>query len=233
MMNKSEFETYLFLSEKKISICMIHPVDKTILHKKEMILENEINHLDFKIFRKFLDENIIKIEKTLKDFIKNIFVILKTNEFFPIQISVKNNNNGNILNPENLAYSFNEAKDQCKKSIGQKKIIHMFVENYRIDRKDYSSLPSNLKCNDFSLDIKFICLSNEFIEKLENSLESYQISINRILSLDYVESICNNNQDIFHNSMLILDGYNKNEIKINSKVKQKQGFFEKFFNFFS
>jgi hypothetical protein len=233
MNNNSEFETYLYLSENKISICVIRLNDQKRLHEKEILIEENLNQLDFDKLQKFLDDNIIKIEKILNDFIKNIFVILKTNEFFPIQISIKSDNNGNIITPASLSYSLNEAKDLCKKSIGPKKIIHMFIENYLLDDKNYSSLPKNLKCNNYSLDIKFICLSINLIEKLENSLERYQISINRILSLNYIESVFNDDQDLFQNSKLIIDGYNENEIRINSKVKQKPGFFEKFFNIFN
>jgi hypothetical protein len=54
-----------------------------------------------------------------------------------------------ILIFKNLNYLLNEAKDHCKKTIKKKKIIHMLIDNYQIDDKNYSFLPENLKCKIF------------------------------------------------------------------------------------
>ncbi len=51
-------------------------------------------------------------------------------------------------------YYLNDAKDQCKKTIEKKKIIHMIIENYRIDNNNYSYFPEKLKCDSITLDIK-------------------------------------------------------------------------------
>ena len=53
--------------------------------------------MDFEKFQEFLDDNVLKIEKTLKEFIKNINIIIETEDFSNIQISLKNYNNGRIL----------------------------------------------------------------------------------------------------------------------------------------
>ena len=200
MVSVSAYETYLYLSKNNFVICVIQVDDSKIVYEKEILLENNSNQLKTKELQNFLHNNILKVEKILKQFVKDIFVILDLDEFFSVLLSVKNNNNGNILTLKNLSYSLNEARDQCQKTIEQKKIIHMIIENYYIDNKEYSFLPESLKCDNFSLDIKFICLSNNLIKNLEKSLEKYHISINQIISANYVENFVNDNMDELYRS---------------------------------
>ena len=108
------------------------------------------------------------------------------------------------------------------------------IDNYLIDNNSYSNLPLELKCKNFSLDLSFICLPKDIIEKIEELLNHYQISINQLLSADYVKKHCSEeNFDFFNMAYKILNGYNKNEVKIVSKNSINKGFFEKFFNFFN
>ena len=104
---------------------------------------------------------------------------------------------------------------------------------YRINNNDYSTLPRNLICNNYSLDINFICLSINLVSKLEDCLQRYQISINKIISAQYVKSYFNNKDDLFKNTKKITEGCNPNEVEFYVKTSKNKGFFEKFFNFFS
>ena len=63
----------------------------------------------------------------------------------------------------------------------------MVIDNYLIDRKNYSLLPRDIKCKFLSTNIRFICLSNTFIKEIEKILKKYQIAINHILELGYVK----------------------------------------------
>ena len=183
---------------------------------------------------KFLSQNIFSIEKILNSFIKKINIILITQDFFPFEISLKDNNYGKMISQKNVIHLLNEAKDQCKKTIQNKRIIHMLIENYLIDNHNYSYLPNEIKCNFFSLDIKFICLPNKLVKMFEEVLSKYHISINHLLSADYLnEHFDNNETDIFIRASKVIDGCNLNEVKIVNKTFKKRGLFERFFNIFS
>ena len=39
--------------------------------------------------------------------------------------------------------------------------------------------------------------------------------------------------NLFRTAKLVIDGYNKNEVEIMTKVSKNKGFFEKFFHFFN
>ena len=103
-----------------------------------------------------------------------------------------------------------------------------------IDDKLYTTLPENVNCNIFSLDTEFICLSKNLIENIEKILKKYHISLNKILSARYVEKFKDNTDNtIFTTASRIIAGHNSNEILLTGKINKKQGFFERFFNFFN
>ena len=183
---------------------------------------------------KFLSQNIFSIEKILNRFIKKINIILVTEDFFPFEISLKDYNYGKLISQKNVTHLLNKAKDQCKKTIQNKKIIHMLIENYLIDNNNYSFLPNEIKCNFFSLDIKFICLPNNLVEMFEEVLSKYHISINHLLSADYLNDHFDNDKtDIFIKASKVIGGCNLNEVQIVNKTSEKKGLFERFFNIFS
>ena len=95
----------------------------------------------------------------------------------------------------------------------------MVIDNYQIDKKDYSNLPKNIKCNNFSLDLRFICLPDLLVKDLEKILRKYQISIKQILNNSYIESLFkNNNKNLFQKVKEVADGFNENEVKLEKKL---------------
>ena len=234
MDNELNFETYLFINNKKLIICVIQNITRKIIFKEQMILDDSFDELKFKRLNDFLDKNIFKVEKILKNFIKNIFIILDSKEFFPIEISIRKDNNGHLINSKTLSYPLNDLKNLCQLNYQDKKIIHMLIENYKIDNKNYSFLPDNLNCDNFSLDVKFICLSKNLIEDLEIVLKRYQILINQVLCASYIENFFDRDHpDLFTTASRIISGYNTNEVLLINKTSKNKGFFEKFFDFFS
>ena len=233
MNNNFNFQSFLFISPKKIIISVNDEFTFEELYKKENTIKNDTNEISFEYINKFLDENILKIEKKLNSFIEKIILIVDSDDFTPIEISVKKQNHNQLITQESLTYSLNEAKDECKKNFEEKKIAHMIIKNYIIDNNEYSSLPINKICNNFSLDIKFICIPFKLIKRFEETLKRYQISINRIVSAGYVLSFFSQNEhNIIRNSKDIINGCNENEVTFINKAHKNKGFFEKFFKLF-
>ncbi len=227
------FETYLFISSKKLIISVNTDLNKKIFEKELIINQNE-KQLIFDRLDYFLNENIFKIEKILKYFVKRISVILDLDEFLPVGISVKKNNYENVIDLAGLKYILNEVNDYCKKTIGEKKIVHMIIGNYKIDNQDFNSLPLNIDCKSFSLDVKFLCISNKLVKHIEMILKKYQISLHKILSAEYIGEFLNEkNTDLFAMAKKIVEGHNPNEVLMIDKTNENKGFFEKFFNFFN
>ncbi len=227
------FETYLVINPKYFLITVVDKKDKSkVYEKKESILKGPDN-LDLHLLDEFLKKTVFEIEKKIENFLNNIFLILDYNIFFPVKISIKKNLSGKLITAENLSYLLNETKKDCHKTFLGKKIIHIILDRYLVDEKSYSSLPLETSCKSLSLDISFLCLSNEEIKKFEEILKEYHILLTKIFSAEYVRSLFNqNNQDLILMTMLVKDGYNKNEVEVLEKKQQNNGLFERFFHLF-
>ena len=72
------------------------------------------------------------------------------------------------------------------------------------------------------------------IKNFEKILNNYQISINKILSYDYLCKFKTQfNDNIFIIADDILNGLNQNEVFLIDKSAKNKGIFEKFFSFFN
>ena len=234
MIREADFQTYLYLNNTQYIIYVTDNKTNEKIYSEKLAIKENSTELKFSKMDEFLDSNILKIEKKLNSFIKDIYVILDSKEFHSIKLSIKKDNNGNLINSEALIHPLSDLKNLCHSNLLNKKIIHFFIEKYVIDNKFYTSLPENVKCNIFSLDTEFICLSKNLIENIEKTLKKYHISLIQILSASYVEKFKDNTDDtIFTTASRIISGHNSNEVLLTSKISEKQGFFERFFNFFN
>ncbi len=234
MTENTTYKSYLYVSKKKFLLSILQTDNLEKIFEEEIFCENNHDGIEFKKLDCFLEKNIYKIEKALGSFIKDINIIYDSPDSFSIDLSIKNNNNGDFLTNASLFRPLLDAREACLKSLGENRIIHMFIKNYKIDKKDYSSLPKNLKCEYFSLDLRFICIPYDIIKDLEIGLKKFQISIDKILSSNYLKSFFTDNEkDLIIWASHIAKGYNENEVKFSKKLVKNRGFFEKFFNFFS
>jgi cell division ATPase FtsA len=232
MENNFNFKTFLFIDSKKIIISVYSDINQKIYQEK-LVFDSKIREISFDNLDHFLNKNIFKIEKKLKSFIKNVYVILDSNKFFTVEISLKKKNYENVFDLKSLNYLLYEAKDYCRKTIDDRKIIHMIINNYQIDNKSYPFFPIDVSGNNFSIDISFICISNRLIKSLEKILKKYHISLNQVVSANYaMKFLINDEKDIFLMSKKIMNGHNPNEVMLVEKTSKNEGFFEKFFNFF-
>ena len=79
-------ETYLSISSNKLKIYLFDTIKSENLYSNEIITKN--NSLDFSCLNNFLDENILKIEKLIGKFVKNIFIIIENEQLFKIKIGI-------------------------------------------------------------------------------------------------------------------------------------------------
>ena len=234
MTNKVDFQTYLYLNHNQFIIYVAEILTNEKIYSEKLTIEENSTELKFDKLDQFLDSNIFKIEKKLNNFIKDMYVILDSNEFHSIKLSIKKNNNGNLINSEALIHPLSDLKNLCQSNLQNEKVIHFLIEKYVIDNKFYTTLPENINCNIFSLDTEFICLSKNLIENIEKILKKYHISLNQILRASYVEKFKDNSDNsIFTTASRIISGHNSNEVLMVGKIDKKQGFFEKFFNLFN
>ena len=86
MIENSNFETFLYISKNKYQIFVYDKNNLKNLYFEE--IEND-DVIKLNILSKFIDDNIFKIEKKIKNFIRNIILIIEDDRVLDIGISIK------------------------------------------------------------------------------------------------------------------------------------------------
>ena len=231
MIENSDFETFLYISKNKYQIFVYDKNNLKNLYNEEIENSNEI---ELNILSKFLDDNIYKIEKMIKNFIRNIILIVEDDKVLDIGISLKKKIYEKNIDQKQLENSLIEVKDIFKENYQDLIIMHMII----VEKENNFSLNNVNKNDDFLfLEVNFISIPNNFTFNFDKLLENHQIKIKRYMSGGYIKSFFDKESK---ESMQLLvmasklnDGLNKNEVQLVLKDKENKGFFEKFFQLFS
>ena len=231
MIENSDFETFLYISKSKYQIFVYDKNNLKNLYSEEIGYSDEI---ELNTLSKFLDDNIYKIEKKIKNFIRNIILIIEDDKILEICISLKKKNYEKNENQKQLENSLVEVKDIFKENYQDLLIMHMVIVE-----KENNFLLNNANNNDdyLFLEVNFISIPNKFTFYFDKLLENHQINIKRYMSGDYIKSFFDieskESMELFVMANKLNDGLNKNEVQLISKSKENKGFFEKFFQLFS
>ena len=231
MIENLDFETFLYISKNKYQIIVYDKNNLKNLYKEELIDDDET---ELNILSRFIDENIYKIEKMIKNFIRNIILIIEDDKVLDIGISLKKKYYEKNMDQKQLENSLVEIKDIFKENYQDLIIMHMIIVE-----KQNSFLLNNTNNKDdyLFLEVNFISIPNNFTFNFEKLLENHQIKIKRYMSCSYIKSFFDieskESIELFVTANKLNDGLNKNEVQLVSKSKENKGFFEKFFQLFS
>jgi len=231
MIENSDFETFLYISKSKYQIFVYDKNNLKNLYNEEIEYSDKI---ELNTLSKFLDDNIYKIEKKIKNFIRNIILIVEDDKILEIGISLKKKNYEKNVNQKQLENSLVEVKDIFKENHQDLLIMHMVIVE-----KENNFLLNNANNSDdyLFLEVNFISIPNKFTFYFDKLLENHQINIKRYMSGDYIKSFFDieskESMELFVMANKLNDGLNKKEVQLISKSKENRGFFEKFFQLFS
>jgi len=231
MIENSDFETFLYISKNKYQIFVYDKNNLKNLYNEEIERDDEI---ELNIFSKFIDDNIYKIEKMIKNFIRNIILIIEDDKVFEIGISLKKKNYEKNIDQKQLENSLVEVKDIFKENYHDLIIMHMIIV---VKQNSFLLNNTNNKTDYLFLEVNFISISNNFTFNFNKLLENQQIKIKSYMSGNYIKSFLDKESreplDLFIMANKLNDGLNKNEVKLVPKSKENKGVFEKFFQLFS
>ena len=228
MIENSDFETFLYISKNNYQIFVYDKNNLKNLYHEEIENDDEI---ELNILSKFIDDNIFKIEKMIKNFIRNIILIIQDDKVLDIGISLKKKIYEKNIDQKQLENSLVEIKDIFKENYQDLIIMHMII----IEKENNFSLNNDNKNDDYLfLEVNFISIPNNFTFNFDKLLENHQIKIKRYMSAGYIKSFFDKeSMELFVMANKLNDGLNKNEVQLVSKNKENKGFFEKFFQLFS
>ena len=125
-------------------------------------------------------------------------------------------------------------KQQIKENNSDKSILHMRINNFIVDEKKYLNLDDNFECNVLCLEVDFICLPLNVIDNFSHKIKKYQISLDKIFSIDYLnERYDSLNLNECQMAAKLKYENDDNEVHLIKRNKEKLGFFERFFKFFN
>jgi len=236
-MSKKNFAIYLEFNYSKLNLAAFNKLNSQIEYYKEQSYKPYINsdqELNFDELQKLVEKNIIEMEKSIDEFVKDIYLIIETPQTMSIQLSVIKNNEGKNITKQDALYLIQDAKQQILKSHLDIRILHIIVENYVYDNVEYKFLPLEKNCKKFSIDVKFICFPKNLLKNFEKLFSKQQIFINRFICLNYIKTLdhIDKEQNICEQGKSIVKGINKQEVVSISKEPKRKGFFEKLFHFF-
>jgi hypothetical protein len=222
---------FILLNKDKIIFSCLNNENK-ISFTKSYTLINGLNNL-FGDLEKFFIDNLIDIEKSLKDFIKKIYIILDTDNSLSVHLSTKYNLETEKINENKINELLSYLENQFTKYSHDQKVIHMTVIKLLIDGKEKNLSLVRETFENLILEVKFECLENQTIHLIKKLCSNYQISVEKILLANHLrQSFLYETKNIVFLANKFLCGKATNEVIRIRKKPIKIGFFEKFFNFF-
>ena len=207
-MSNKNFQTFFdfFSSKIRAGVFNINN-NKEIFYYESEFFTNQLN-LESKI-----EKIITSLEKDINEYIDSINLMIDSSKTLSIGISISKKFDGSQLKQSNIKFLVQEVKQQILKNYANYNIIHIIINNYKIDGVDYSYLPNEIKCNFLSLDLFFICLPADLVLYFKKVFSNSNILINEIISSSYVKSInYKNNLNLNGHTSFIDIGFNKTSI---------------------
>ena len=176
----------------------------------------DINLYDFE---KKIKELIQTTEKQINYHIKDLNVMLDLSNFSSIDVSLKKNYEGKNISLEDIQILLQESRQMFQENNKNNKIIHMIVKKFIFDEKVFLEIPeNNLKCNNLTLEIKFICYPNNILDKIQNIFNYNDVVINNFSCSTYVKSLNYNKLFQNHEKKIFLDiGFKKTCLAVYEK----------------
>ena len=224
---------FIILNKDKIIFSCLNNENKNLFTQKYDFINFDSNEL-FKEVENFFNDNLVKIEKNLKDFIRKIYIIVDLDNSLSVNLSIKYDSDKVKIKRDKINELINTLKYQFNKYYNDEKIIHIIVNKLIIDGEKKNLLPVKENFQNLILEVKFQCLKERFVNNIKKSLSNYQIAVEKIFLADRLnKTIHNQEENIFEAADKVLSEENSDEVLIVKKKKLNNGFFERFFNFFN
>ena len=234
-MNKNKINFFFKFSNNQINVLAYDFLSNTTLYNEEIKYDTSLDSINSSELIKCLESKVFFIEDKLGIFLKDASIILNNHNPFTIGFSLSKNISGRKLNLNEVKYLVIDAKSQIEQSNPEMKICHVLIDSYKIDKKEFFSIPEETSCNEISIDIRFICYHLKFLNFIKSLLSKISVSTKKFLCKEYVDEFypVELKMSECQSAYYIQEGKNMNEVEIFPKKILHKGFFERLFLLFS
>tara|TARA_B100000989_G_scaffold291832_1_gene266870 strand:+ start:3741 stop:4451 length:711 start_codon:yes stop_codon:yes gene_type:complete len=235
MTNFKKGDFYFGISDNKIYICFFETGKNNYSDVVEFKIPDSLtNNLNFKIIQNLLKKNIRELEKKLGFFLNDGNISIKSESYQRILFSVKNIFDEQMLDKKIIINLIQSAIQQFEKNEKNLFITHIIINKYVIDDKVYKYLPNEIRFKKIILEIEFICVEKQLIEKVKKLFNECKININKIVSYDYAKKFLISDRDdtMCISAKKVLNGENQSEVYFIEAMPEKKGIFNKVFGLF-
>jgi len=234
MSNKVFQSFYLAIVGHNLHIDYFSSEDDNSNYQKKYLMPDTLDdNLNLSILTKFIFEKVKDFEKEVGSFVEKVNLITDA-KYDLFSLSLKNKFNSNKIKDTDVVRLINDAKKLIIRNNKNCFILHILVDKYIVDGKEYFELPENLNYKEFIIDLSFITVQNSIIETLNRVFKDCNIEVKKIISHQYSNRFADKRDTSpCIAGKKVIEGINSSEVITRNVYSKKQGFFEKMFNFFS
>ena len=190
------------------------------------------NNLNLIILSKFISERIKDFEKHVGNFIETVNIITDAKHDH-LSLSLKNKYDSNRIEETDIVRLISDAKQLIIRNNKNCIILHILIDKYILDGKEYLEFPENINYKELVIDVSFITVHSSTVKTLNKIFKDCNIEVKKIISHKYSNRFTvNSDLSPCIAAKKVIDGINPSEVIIHNLYSKKQGLFEKMFNFF-
>ena len=155
-MSKKNFDIYIDFGSSKIIATAFNKKDKknfSVSSKCSSYLRS--GKINFNNSKPILEKLIFELEKKTQEYLNSINLMIDSPEALSVNISLSKKNDGKKLKKSDIQYLIQDAKQQIVKFYPDKSIIHIIVNNYKVDADNFDYAPIDIKCDFLAIDLIF------------------------------------------------------------------------------
>ena len=234
MTNKVFQSFYLAIIGHNLHIDYFNSEDENSHHKKKYLMPDTLDdNLNLTILTKFILEKVKDFEKDVGSFIEKVNLITDA-KYDQFSLSLKNKYNSSKIKDTDVVRLISDAKKLINRNNKNCFILHILVDKYIVDGREYFEFPENLNYEEFIIDLSFITVQNSIVKTLKRILEDCNIEVKKIISHQYSSRFADKRDTSpCIAGKKVIEGFNSSEVITRNVYSKKQGLFEKIFNFFS
>ena len=229
-----EYQSFYFaIIGQKLHINYFSSKDNNSDYQKKYLMPDDLDYnLNLAILTKFISEKVKDFEKNIGSFIEKINVITDA-EYNQFSLCLKNKYDSNQVNETDVVKLISDAKNLIIRNNKDCVILHILVDKYIVDGKEYFEFPENVSYKEFIIDVSFITIQNSTVKILNKIFKDCNIEVKKIISYQYSSKFAfKSDTSPCIAGKKVIDGVNPLEVTMHSLHSKKQGLFEKMFNFF-